>query len=286
MTTTLSSSSSGPVVRLRGEDVERGGGDLARAERLDQRLLVDELAARGVDDPHAVAHLRDRVGAERSRASRRVSGRCRVRNSAAASTSSGVSTRSTPSSRNRSFATNGSYATTRIPSPSARRATCWPMRPKPSTPSVLPSSSTPPQRRALPAALLERRVRLRDVARRARRSRPTVCSAAEMTVDSGAFATTIPRRVAASTSTLSTPTPARPITFRRSARSISVGGQLRRRADDDRVVVADRLGEVAVRRRRRRRSARAAARSPASAIGSRTRTLTRGLVLERLERAR
>ena len=46
-----------------------------------------------------------------------------------------------------------------------------------------------------------------------------MCSAAEMTVDSGAFATTIPRRVAASTSTLSTPTPARPITFSRSALS-------------------------------------------------------------------
>ena len=50
---------------------------------------------------------------------------------------------------------------------------------------------------------------------------PIVCSAAETTVDSGAFATTIPCRVAASTSTLSTPTPARPITFSRSARSIS-----------------------------------------------------------------
>jgi hypothetical protein len=52
-------------------------------------------------------------------------------------------------------------------------------------------------------------------------SRPTACSAAETTVDSGAFATTIPRRVAASTSTLSTPTPARPITFSRPPRSIS-----------------------------------------------------------------
>jgi hypothetical protein len=57
---------------------------------------------------------------------------------------------------------------------------------------------------------------LRESARR----RPIVCSAAETTVDSGALATTIPRRVAASTSTLSTPTPARPITFSRSARAI------------------------------------------------------------------
>ena len=48
-----------------------------------------------------------------------------------------------------------------------------------------------------------------------------MCSAAETMFDSGAFATTIPRRVAASTSTLSTPTPARPITFSRVARSIT-----------------------------------------------------------------
>ncbi len=51
-------------------------------------------------------------------------------------------------------------------------------------------------------------------------SRPIVCSAADTTVESGAFATTMPRCVAASTSTLSTPTPARPITFSRSARAI------------------------------------------------------------------
>jgi hypothetical protein len=52
-------------------------------------------------------------------------------------------------------------------------------------------------------------------------NRPTVCSAADTTVDSGAFATTMPRLVAASTSTLSMPTPARPITFSRAPRSIT-----------------------------------------------------------------
>ena len=49
-----------PRVRLGGEDVERRACDLARDERVVERLLVHELAARGVDDPHAVAHLRDR----------------------------------------------------------------------------------------------------------------------------------------------------------------------------------------------------------------------------------
>ena len=47
-----------------------------------------------------------------------------------------------------------------------------------------------------------------------------VCSAAAIELDSGAFTTTIPRRVAASTSTLSTPVPARPITLSRSALSM------------------------------------------------------------------
>ena len=44
-------------VRLLGEDVERGGGHLARAKRFDERLLVHELASGGVDDAHAVFHL-------------------------------------------------------------------------------------------------------------------------------------------------------------------------------------------------------------------------------------
>ena len=47
-----------------------------------------------------------------------------------------------------------------------------------------------------------------------------VCSAAVTTLDWGALATTMPRLVAASTSTLSTPTPARPMALRLSALSI------------------------------------------------------------------
>ena len=73
-----------------------------------------------------------------------------------------------------------------------------------------------------------------------------MCSAAEVTVDSGALATTIPRRVAASTSTLSTPTPGAADHLQAVGALDQLGGQLRRRADHDRVVVADLLGEVAV----------------------------------------
>ncbi len=47
----------------------------------------------------------------------------------------------------------------------------------------------------------------------------TACSAALVMFPSGVFITTTPLRDAAGTSTLSTPTPARPTTFRRSAAS-------------------------------------------------------------------
>ena len=128
-------------------------------------------------------------------------------------------------------------------SPSARRATCWPIRPKPSTPSVFSAELDPAPLRALPAALDSSAACACGMLRASATSRPIVCSAAETMFDSGAFATTIPRRVAASTSTLSTPTPARPITFRFVGRLDQVGGQLRRRADHDRVVAADDLLE-------------------------------------------
>ena len=71
-----------------------------------------------------------------------------------------------------------------------------------------------------------------------------VCSAAVTTFDCGALATTIPRLVAAGTSTLSTPTPARPTARSRVALPISSRVELRRRADQDPVVVADPIGEL------------------------------------------
>ena len=49
----------------------------------------------------------------------------------------------------------------------------------------------------------------------------SVCSAAETTLPYGALATTMPRREQASTSMLSTPTPARPTKRRRGAWSSS-----------------------------------------------------------------
>ena len=41
--------------RLRREHVERGAGDVAGFERVRQRRLVDQAAARAVDDAHAAS---------------------------------------------------------------------------------------------------------------------------------------------------------------------------------------------------------------------------------------
>ena len=74
-----------------------------------------------------------------------------------------------------------------------------------------------------------------------------VCSAAATMFDSGALATITPRFVAAGTSTLSTPMPARPITFRRSPRSIRSAVSLVAGADHDPLVAGDRTCELVVR---------------------------------------
>ncbi len=52
-------------VRLGREHVERRACDLAAPQRLQQRVLVDELAAGGVDEAHAVAHARECVRVDR-----------------------------------------------------------------------------------------------------------------------------------------------------------------------------------------------------------------------------
>ena len=106
-----------------------------------------------------------------------------------------------------------------MPKPRARWATSWPMRPKPMMPSVFSYSSTPlylerSQRPSTSEACAWGTLRASAV------SSAMVCSAAVITLDWGALATTMPRRVAASTSTLSTPTPARPTALRLSALSI------------------------------------------------------------------
>ena len=124
-----------------------------------------------------------------------------------------------------------------------RWATSVPMRPSPSTPRVLPYSSMPDhfERSQDPATsapwawgMLRARAQISA----------TVCSAAEMMLDCGALQTITPCRVAASTSTLSSPTPARAITLRLRRRRDHVGVDRGGRPHDDAVVVDDRLEQL------------------------------------------
>src|SRR3954465_7589450 len=103
-----------------------------------------------------------------------------------------------------------------MPKPRARWATSWPMRPKPRTPRTFSLSSTPLKRDRSQAPPTSEECACGTLRARAS-SIAIVCSAAVITFDCGALATITPCLVAASTSTLSTPTPARPTALRFSA---------------------------------------------------------------------
>ncbi len=135
-------------------------------------------------------------------------GTWRVRKSTFGSSSSTLAAASYPSSATFAAVTNGSSAMTPMSRPLARRATSRPMRPRPTTPSVLPATSVPTNLlRSHPPAFM---VASATGMRRASASRSAiVCSAAETVFPPGVFITTTPLRVAAATSMVSTPTPAR-----------------------------------------------------------------------------
>src|SRR5580658_1730153 len=102
--------------------------------------------------------------------------------------------------------------------PSARSATIEPILPQPITPSVLPEISTP---RNLFFSHLPARVEASasGICRASDNMSVMACSAVVIELPNGVFITMTPRAVAAGISTLSTPMPARPITFRFCARS-------------------------------------------------------------------
>ena len=144
-----------------------------------------------------------------------VRGRWTVMTSAVVSSVS-RSTIRTPSWAARPTETYGSCAMTCIPNAASRCATRTPTRPRPSTPTVLPASSVPvkrlrshsPSRRAWCAC---------GMWRAAASSSPTVSSAAETRLAVGAVTTMTPAAVAARTSMVSSPVPARATTRSRGA---------------------------------------------------------------------
>ena len=113
-----------------------------------------------------------------------------------------------------STATYGSYATTCIPNALARMAVRNPIRPKPTTPIVLPCNSIPVHAlRSQPPDLVSRSAA--GMRRASANTSPIVSSATETAFWCGVDATTTPAATAADTSMLSRPTPARPITLSR-----------------------------------------------------------------------
>ena len=265
-----------PGVRLGREDVDRRAGDLSRLERGDERGLVDQLAAGGVDDPDAVAHVRDRAGVDRVP---RVVGQRQMQRQELGALEHLVRT-SRARRRARGSAPRTRTGRRRPPSSrsaSARRATCRPMRPKPSTPSTLSASSTPAPLRPLPPAprtsaecacgMFPGRVRAaaRPYARRPRRR-----------WDWGAFAeTTIPQTRRRIDVDVVHPHARASDHLEVGARRDQLGSGPWSPTGRSGVVVADDL--------LKRRALvyvdvepTAAARTPASAIGSRTRTLAVG----------
>ncbi len=149
----------------------------------------------------------------------RVSGTCTVTTSERRSSSS-RSTSSAPWLAAWSAVTNGSTARTGISIARARSAMAWPILPSPMIPSVRPRSSRP-----VNAERFHSPRRTDASAGAIRRASPyssaSVCSAAAIVLPVGALTTVMPARVAASRSTLSTPTPARPMTTRRVPAAIS-----------------------------------------------------------------
>ena len=247
---------------LRREDVEGRAADLARLEAGLERIEVDELAARAVDDPHAVLHLRDRLGVDpvdRVRRLRQVDRddvglgvelirRLRALDAQLAEALGGDELVEGDHLHLERLRALGDQLADPPEADHAERL---------AVELVAGELASAPTRRRR-----GRRVAWGTLRHRAS-ARASVCSAAATEFDSGALTTTIPRLVAASTSTLSTPVPARPITLSREARSIRSAVSLRRRADDDPVELADALARArrpTCRARARRRSPRAGAR--------------------------
>src|SRR5262249_15252419 len=107
-----------------------------------------------------------------------------------------------------------------MPNARARCATSWPMRPRPAMPSVLPRNSVPRNRFFSHFAdFIARSAAGTD--RASASISAQACSATLMLLAPGALTTRMPRLLAASTSTLSTPVPARAMIRRRGAASIS-----------------------------------------------------------------
>jgi hypothetical protein len=187
-----------------GHGVEAGGVQLAALQRGDERGLVDDFAARRVDEiaPRGMAANWAAPSIPRVCL---FSGTCRLSTSASGSSASTEGSMRTPATGEAPSPMAGSNAATCMPSASPTRATRWPTWPKPTRPSVLPCSSTPSCARDQRPSCSSRSIQ--PMRRAAASIRPSVISATDCALAPGVTYTGMPRAVAASTSMLLTPTP-------------------------------------------------------------------------------
>src|SRR6266545_4616086 len=216
-------------VRFRGEDVERSGRDLARLQRLQQRVLVDELTARGVDEPGAVAELGEHLSADRS--ARLVRQRRVQRDEVGGGVELVGSLRTL----------DGELAETLFRDEGVMRhdAHLEPERP----PRDLLVDA--PEARPLPASLRERRVRLRDVARESEQEADRVLGSGDDRRLGRVRNDDAPTRGGFDVDVVD-PDAGAADHLQLLGAFDQVLRQLRRRADDDPVVAADDLGEIGV----------------------------------------
>ena len=133
--------------RLLLEDVERGAAQPPGAQRVDERRLVDDVAARDVDDD------RGRLAAARGgarRAGGASSGVCGTARTTASASGSSSSSWSVGTSRSTCELRGGAAAhvangadDVRMSSARASRATSRPILPRPTTHTILPAVSSP-----------------------------------------------------------------------------------------------------------------------------------------------
>ncbi len=228
--------------RLFDEDVEGRAGDMAGIERRAQGRLVDQAAARAIDDAHALLGLGEVLGRQDVlglRRHRRVQGdEVGARQAARRARPSRrrVRRRARPRGTDR-------RRSTRIFRPRPREATIEPMLPQPMMPSVLPVSSTPMKRffSHLPAWV---EASAAGSWRASANISAIACSAVVIELPNGVFMTITPLRRRGGNVDVVDADAGAADHLQLLGVFEQLGGDLGRRADRQAVVVADDLGEL------------------------------------------
>ena len=194
--------------------VEGGARHPSALEGGEQRLVVDQLAAGRVHDADPGLDLRRTPPCRAGAGVSLVRVVCRVRKSELGQDLVEGPQLHVDRLGHRRARRTGRRPATSMPKARQRAATSRPIRPRPMTPEALAVQLDSGEGLAVPLLGLHRGVGGRRCCGRGRGAGDSASSAVETRLPPGEFMTMTPRRVAAARSTLSTPTPGRPMTFR------------------------------------------------------------------------